>query len=161
MEETAYRRLYDKVIKGSVDNCWIWTGCTGAKSPYGVIRFKGKQTTVHRVAYELEYGLFDYSLQVCHKCDNPKCVNPKHLFLGTCLDNARDRVRKGRQSKKSYLGDQTGELNRGAKLTNEKVKEIKRLLRDGVSQTKIAKMFKVDHANISCIKRGISWKHIS
>lgn len=77
------------------ESCWLWTGCK-SKYGYGQFTFRKKTTLAHRASYELAMGPFDNWLCVLHKCDNPQCVNPDHLFLGTQLDNARDRVAKGR-----------------------------------------------------------------
>ena len=78
------------------DSCWIWNGYLN-NTGYGQVPFYHFKTRLaHRVSYKLFIGNFDDSLCVCHKCDNPKCVNPEHLFLGTHKDNALDKVSKGR-----------------------------------------------------------------
>lgn len=124
-------RFWNKVNKdGPVHpvlgtNCWVWTGCL-AKSipgrrllPYGKINVFGKCLCAHRVSYELNIGLIPRDSLVCHKCDNPSCVRPEHLFLGTQKDNVDDCVKKGRDR------HPRGECHGRAKLTWEKVREIR------------------------------------
>lgn len=84
------------------DGCWLWNGLLNRKG-YGSFRFRGKQQCAHRVAYKLLVGEIPGGLFVCHSCDTPACVNPKHLWLGTAADNNRDRDIKGRQ--RSVSGD--------------------------------------------------------
>lgn len=77
------------------NECWIWQGTFLVKG-YGVCTVEGKQVRAHRRSYELSFGEIPEGLIICHKCDNPKCVNPNHLFAGTHVDNAHDRDAKGR-----------------------------------------------------------------
>ena len=111
-------RLMARVDKTS--SCWIWTGDKWPKG-YGRIRkSKSKQfVATHRLSYEIHKGPIPDGLQVLHRCDNPSCVNPDHLFVGTNDDNVADKVSKGRQSQ--------GEKQPMAKLTTSQVEEIKRL----------------------------------
>lgn len=99
-------RFWSRVDKSN--DCWIWTGAVA--SGYGACRYKGKQTTAHRVAYELEVGLIPTGLVVMHRCDNPLCVKPDHLVVGTQSENLRDMVAKGR-----YGGDRSKNTPRNAK----------------------------------------------
>lgn len=85
--------LFNRQIDKSTE-CWIWTGKKN-KAGYGHFYYKDLKLA-HRVSYLLHYGDFDKSLFVCHKCDNPSCVNPGHLFLGTAKDNFEDMINKGR-----------------------------------------------------------------
>jgi hypothetical protein len=85
-------RFWKKVNK--TDGCWLWTATRIGR--YGGFRFEGRSRTAHRVSWELAFGPIPDGLQVLHHCDTPLCVNPQHLFLGTPLDNARDRDSKGR-----------------------------------------------------------------
>jgi hypothetical protein len=90
-------RFWAKVDKSG--DCWLWTGATGGKDGYGKIQ-RGRRGMgylwAHRVAFDLEYGAIPLGLQVLHRCDNPLCVRPEHLFLGTRSDNMRDAANKGR-----------------------------------------------------------------
>ena len=93
-EESPGDRIRAKVSIDKRTDCWNWTGATA--NGYGVLNFGG-QVRAHRLAYETFVGPIPDGLLVCHRCDNPRCVNPGHLFVGTNSDNTRDMVSKGRQ----------------------------------------------------------------
>ena len=99
--------------------CWEWTGHI-MKNGYGQIGLMGKVLLVHRASYMTFIGDIPKGLLVCHKCDNPKCFNPEHLFIGSNNDNVQDMVKKGRQ--RSLKGESAGQ----AKLTSDEVDEIRR-----------------------------------
>lgn len=82
--------------------CWIWTGRTNKKG-YGTIGVKGRSYFTHRLSYELHYGLLLPGIQICHRCDNPPCVRPDHLFAGTAWDNAQDAYLKGSYAKRAVI----------------------------------------------------------
>lgn len=122
----------------------------GYKMPsgYGVYYTKkNRKKLAHRVAYEENYGPIPSGLCVCHKCDNPPCINPRHLFLGTQADNIKDKVNKNRQSRVF------GELHGRAKLTNDQIKEIRTLYTPYgyMNQRRLAKRFGVCREYISVI----------
>ena len=87
------QRFWAKVRK--TEDCWEWIAGKGGRG-YGNFWYTGKTVNAHRFSYVLTYGEFDQSLQVCHTCDNPGCVNPEHLWLGTPKDNMQDKMKKGR-----------------------------------------------------------------
>ena len=102
----------------------------------------------HRLAYEFTYGPIPSKMHVCHRCDNPPCCNPEHLFLGTAKDNARDMVDKGRF------------VNNSLKLTPEQVAAIRaEYAAGGVTQEALAKRYGVTRGNIGMIIRGVNWKN--
>ncbi len=145
--------FWTRVEKGEdLLSCWEWIGCLGLDG-YGKVQDDGKTKRAHRYSWALRYGTIPKGKLVCHSCDNPKCVNPAHLFLGTPADNSRDMVRKSRQAK--------GERNGMSKLTTAKVLEIKKLLSVDHTHINIAKRFGVHQTLISLIKRGLAWKHVS
>lgn len=90
------KRFWKKVVKCEPNECWYWKANTYADG-YGQISVKGKPRQAHRVAYELCVGPIPEGLCVLHYCDNPSCVNPQHLYVGTHSDNMQDRAKRGRQ----------------------------------------------------------------
>ncbi len=144
------KNFWAKVSK--TESCWIWTaalvsgGYGGFKTPLGIRR-------AHRFSWELSNGKIKGGLHVLHKCDNPKCVNPDHLFIGTPQDNANDRNSKGRHEH----GDRHGM----AKLNSEKVIEIRRLCRTGRFSLKhISQIFSVSRETIGQIRDRKTWSHL-
>ena len=115
-------RFWAKVDKSG--DCWMWTASKHQKG-YGQVRIEGKLYRAHRLSYEWTYGSFDKKLCVCHKCDNPSCVKPEHLFLGTVTDNMRDMCVKGRHvSNKNWWKTKEGrEYLEKRKSTREAVRE--------------------------------------
>ena len=150
MEDPIER--FESRIKKS-ENCWEWNG---GKSVLGYGRFwlDGRDQRAHRVSYQFYVGEIPDGLNVCHRCDNPGCVNPDHLFLGTTTDNARDRMNKGRGFRP------TGERHHMAKLTEEKVKEIRARHSDGARGDDLAKEFCVSEPTISMIVCGHIWANV-
>jgi hypothetical protein len=147
------------------DGCWIWLkGAKGSGRHFyglaGARRTVGKrQETTHRLSWLLHNGPIPDGLSVLHKCDVPLCCNPKHLFLGTQQDNIADMHAKGRTAK-GYKPRLIDGLPCASKLAPDQVREIRRLLSEGWSCAKLAPHFGVTQANISRIKRGVSWRGV-
>lgn len=154
--KTSSQRFFIRVVKPKKSDCWEWIGALHHATGYGQFWFENKMWQAHRVSYIFCYGRFHLNLHVLHKCDNRKCVNPKHLFLGTDLDNARDCVQKGR--KVTLYGNQVST----SKLTLQNVKRIKRLERDGkLVKRKEARKLGVSDTLIRYIVKGIAWPHVT
>lgn len=142
-------KFHSKYVICNGTNCWEWQG--SLHKGYGRIMYKGKDYPAHRFSYLLYYGNLPNNLLVCHKCDNPSCVNPDHLFLGTYKDNAQDMVNKRRQAKGSKQGS--------AKLNELQIRIIRRLLEYNILiQQEIADIFDVTQGHISSIKHKRKWK---
>lgn len=125
------------------------------KDGYGVVKFGGKSILTHRLAFVEANGLSLSDIDgkvIRHKCDNPSCVNPEHLEPGTNADNQRDKVERNRQAK--------GSRNGRAKLTDDDVRCIRELLREGVTQKQLATRFRVARSLISVIGSRRLWRHI-
>ncbi len=134
--------------------CWLWRGLRARR--YGSIRGHGPdyvKRPAHRVAWELAYGSIPGGLFVLHRCDNPVCVNPAHLFLGTHQDNMRDRQMKQRHA--------YGERSPMAKLTLEQIQDIRRRHAAGETQTALAREYGVRQGHVSRIIRRASWRHVA
>ena len=133
--------------------CWEWIGALHPLTGYGYCGYKGRVQRAHRVSWQIAFGVIPNGLWVLHKCDNRRCVNPKHLFLGNQQDNTDDMVAKGRVAK------QFGETNGLAKLTSTKVFEI-RARAGTVSNTQLANEYGCSRRAISFIVRRETWKHL-
>lgn len=141
-------------------DCWLTDLASQHNSGYPKISVNGKGKYMSRVMYEIYKGEIPEGMLVCHKCDNPGCVNPQHLFLGTCKDNLTDMANKGRSTKGKNCANK-GSKNGFAILNEIKVMEIKRLLAEtNLTRREIAAMFGVHISTITSIKIGQSWKHI-
>lgn len=157
-------RFKQKYVE-SESGCWEWTASTAGRG-YGVIWFEGRQQYAHRVSHQIHKGPVPDSLQVLHECDNPKCVNPAHLFLGTQADNVADMIQKGRQNcvRPRYPRPLSvyarGEKIATAKLTTDQIRSIRDLYSQGSTQADLATTFGVNQPQISRIVRRATWKHV-
>lgn len=142
----------DAKSEPQMNGCVHFTGALNGG--YGRIMHQGRNCLAHKLTYELRWGLVPEGLCVLHRCDNPKCVNVDHLFLGTRADNNADKVAKNRQSR---LTGSPGERRPLAKLRNEDIPKIRA---DPRPQSKIAAEYGISQAVISRIKTGRNWRHV-
>jgi hypothetical protein len=136
--------------------CWEWQVST-THDGYGLFWFNGKYVLAHRFAWILAKGAIPKNLCVLHSCDNPKCVNQNHLFLGTVRDNNLDKTAKGR----AYCGDHKGEKSSTAKLTTSDVLKIRAMSAQRIHPKDIARQFGVERSTIYHIIARRSWSHIT
>lgn len=142
-------RFWEKVQV--TDGCWEWQ----AARTYGYGRIgaggdKGPALLAHRVSWELHFGPIPAEMNVLHACDNPPCVNPGHLFLGSHADNVADKVRKGRGADRERHGM--------ARLTSAQVREIRSAAGDGQLLRVIAERYGLTESAVSMIARGLRWR---
>lgn len=134
--------------------CWIWKGYAEASGHGRLTIGREQREGAHRLAYELLVGTIPAGLFVCHKCDNPGCVNPTHLFLGSAIDNMTDRDAKGRHC--------FGSRSPNTHLTESDVAELRALYATGThSQTALAARFGLGQSAVSSIVRRKSWRHVT
>lgn len=152
--------MYSDIIKGRFaaktklnpsNGCIEWVAAV-SRDGYGVFHTDGNRTrSAHRVAFEMHKGAIPSGMFVCHRCDNPICVNPDHLFLGTHAENMRDRNAKRRQA------GAIGETNGRAKLSAQDILSIKG---ERGPQEQLAQKYGVSSSHISRIRRGETWRHL-
>lgn len=164
-------RFWSKVQKGTGKACWLWTG-TKNNAGYGMLWKSGEgrgrnKTLAHRISYEMANGPIPEGHIIMHACDNPACVNPAHLKLGTMQANYRDMLDKGRHpifgkgSKPRVLkGLARGERSGTAKLTEDDVRELYRLRLTGLDFSALARRFDLDPSTAAEICRGTRWAHM-
>jgi hypothetical protein len=146
-------QIEDK-LKANVDkieSCWVWNKST-ASSGYGQIKVGNRRWSTHRLSYTLFKGCIPKGMLVCHTCDNKRCVNPEHLYLGTHVDNNQDAHDRNRQPcREGYLA--TGVV----KLSKEDAYTIKY---SGISSKQLEKAFDINQSQVSRIRNGKTWKNI-
>lgn len=158
MASSLEKRFWSKVnCGGSPDVCWEWTRCK-ASSGYGQIRINGKARYAHRVSWALVNGAIPDGQWVLHRCDNPGCCNPNHLFLGDCVANNDDMRSKGRgKNPPMHFGVE----HYCAKLSEDDVRYIRQNYRPKVVGLKqLADRFGVGITAIHSITSGRTWKHV-
>lgn len=149
-------RIKSRVNVNPRTGCWNWTG-SFRKDGYGKLlvgsKLDGSRRTVtaSRASYETFVGKIPPGMVVCHKCDNPRCVNPDHLFVGTWKDNFDDMVRKGRRKQA-----------RGSRIASSKLTEadVRRIRQSGKTPQELADRYGVNVATVRKILSGASWKHV-
>lgn len=165
LDRIYYRRNFvlDKLSNFIISDsgCWEYQG---GLAPNGYGRFQiclrggspiKRTVAAHRVAYAYNFGVDPGDKYVCHRCDNPVCICPAHLFLGTPKQNSDDMVKKGRSM------DQSGANNHACKLDEDIVLAVVRLITKGWSNKRIAELLPVSHSQVSHIRLGKSWRHVT
>lgn len=176
-------RFWEKVERG--DGCWTWTGHR-SRAGYGKFQIDGRAVPAHRVALMMTGATFLPGQMACHRCDNPSCVNPNHLYIGTAKDNARDKLLRGRSNnptgdrhgshtkpESTPRGDKhytrrrpdlvrRGERHPNAKITPETVAAIRGMAEEKPSRTQadIAAMFGICQSAVSQIIHRKKWTHV-
>lgn len=156
--ELMKEHFWSKVNISHPDECWEWQG-TIATTGYGVLTIRQKETSqkqfrTHRLAYQFYHNVNPGKMCVCHSCDNKKCCNPSHLWLGTSADNNHDR--------KSKSGYNVGSQNYLSVLNEEQVFEIVQLLQESKLTTyEIAARYSVNRATVTSIRMGKCWTHVT
>lgn len=146
-------RFWSQVEIGGPDDCWPWIGAAESRDGRGRWWYPGRQTVfAYQAAYLMKVGGIPTGLCVCHKCDNPTCVNPAHLFLGTTAENTLDAVAKQRHS--------FGDDHYCRKLSSSDIPRIRALLADGWNDSEISRSYGVDPATIRGIRIGKTWKSV-
>jgi len=145
--KTVRERFFEKVDKSG--ECWEWTAYKG-KSGYGAFWLNNTDKRAHRVSWVLHKGVIPKGQLVLHKCDNPGCVNPDHLFLGTTQDNINDKVAKGRQYQPR------GSEVANCRLTEQEVREV-RDLKGWITNRKIAGLYGIDNSHVGKIQKRKVW----
>lgn len=152
MNEALRNKLFSKVSV-SDSGCWNWTG---GKSPsgYGVITVNGKTMSTHRLSYALTNGDIPAGMLVMHSCDNPSCINPKHLSAGTQKDNMQDASIRGRCNRPM------GEDSAKSKYSEDQVIEAMRMLAEGKTKKQVCEIFGMALSTLTKIRAGSLWPHL-
>lgn len=156
ISKSAEERFLQNISVNSSNGCWEWTAGR-EKTGYGFFTVRSRKFRAHRFSYEMHKGEIPEGLLVCHSCDNPSCVNPDHLWVGTQKDNMEDKVRKGRSS--------FGELNGAAKYSAHQVRFIRRTIsiygrKYGLNK-KLGSRLNIKPCYIGEIARGLVWKKVN
>ena len=179
----AAAKFLDLVSIGAGGDCWRWMGSRNSRG-YGQVSFMGRNRMAHRIAYELANGPIPRGLLVCHSCDNPLCVNPRHLWLGTHTDNMRDMYAKSRQNpargdrhglrlhpERAARGERhrshthpesipRGRAVHGAVLWDGEVRQIRERARSGETHESIARAYGVTRPTVSLVVERKTWRHV-
>lgn len=171
-KQTPSERFWEKVVPAD-DGCMVWTGSRDPRG-YGRVWRSGRLESAHRVAWQECVGPIPEGMFVCHRCDNPPCCNPSHLFLGTNRENMHDALRKGRLNPAMFdgtmprIGGQAraakhtlqGEGHPHHRLTERDVRDIRALAASGRTQASIAPAFGISRTRVGEIVRREAWTHV-
>ena len=164
--QTTEEYISTRIEKDLVSGCWNWVGTIGTDG-YGKAKRQGKTLRAHRLSYQLYKGEIPEGYFVCHTCDNPKCVNPEHLWAGTHKENELDKDRKGRRSPSPGISHRhlmpRGEEVGSSKLNNYLVEEIYKLGMQNTTAKEIKRVLKLDVSKSAVwrIMKGDSWTHLN
>lgn len=161
IQHTFAQKFQSRIIEGSIkkeNGCWEWEKCIQGNG-YGRIRISTFTYYAHRLSYAAFKGDVPETYDVCHTCDNRKCVNPNHLFVGTRKDNMQDCAHKHRTTKGRTFT--YGEKIHGAKLKNSDIPIILHMLEEGAKVKEIASLYKICEGTVRQIRTGKSWREIS
>ena len=156
--EAAKPKILALVQRGAPDACWPWGGHVG-RDGYGKIFVCGRPRRTIRMVMAVEAGADIGDALVCHRCDNPICCNPAHLFLGSHADNTRDAMSKGRVATAWAPGEKhnEGEQNPRAVLNADNVREIRR---SRLTNEAVAAQFGISPYTVRDVRRGRTWRHV-
>lgn len=155
---TALDRLMSYVDVRGESECWLWTASVFSLNGYPRFWMNGRSVGAHRASWELSNGAeIPKGMFVCHSCDNPLCVNPAHLWVGTHKQNMLDMVGKGRSYTGGPKSPASGERCARSKLTEAQVKEIRREYELGATQAALSVKFNTTHANVHFIVTRKTW----
>ena len=144
-------RFLDKILIGN--DCWEWQGAK-ERAGYGHLNNRGQMVKAHKFSYEIFIGKINKGMEICHRCDNPPCVRPSHLFQGSRADNAMDAFLKGRNIPPRFVG----ENHPMAKLSASQADEIRKLYATGGwTHRALGERFEISHCQIGKILRGQSF----
>jgi hypothetical protein len=151
LEPPDEARFWSRIVVRDYGDCWLWTGAKGDFG-YGLLRFRGKTAQAHRLAFELTYCKLEAGECVLHRCDNPPCCNPSHLWPGSRADNVADMMVKGRGRKAKR------EQHGRAVLTEADVVEMRALRAAGESFPKLAVRFGISTSQAYRVATGQHWR---
>lgn len=153
--------FYSRVPKLGPEECWEWTGWRSTPN-YGMFSVGQTEFLTHRLMFFIKNGMLPPHLKVCHRCDNPPCCNPDHLFLGTQNDNVQDMIKKGRMGACGLPPEliKRGSACTTARFNEEQVMEMRRLYADGMTQKELAIRYDVGSAWMCRLVHRKIWAHV-